>query len=55
MFFLNQRTGLAFHMYDDRGLDILGPDVASLRPLYDTYSHLLLDYDRPQMDRLFMP
>ncbi|RPD46849.1 DUF3885 domain-containing protein [Hymenobacter sediminis] len=53
LFFLNQRTGLVFHMYDDRGLDIIGPDVASLRYLYEEFNELILDYDRPQIDALF--
>ncbi|MBX0292078.1 DUF3885 domain-containing protein [Hymenobacter sp. HSC-4F20] len=52
-FFLNQRTSLIFYMYDDRGLDIIGPDVASLRYLYEEFNELILDYDRPQIDALF--
>lgn len=53
LFFLNQRTGLAFHMYDDRGLDIIGPTVESLRYLYEEFNALILDYNRPQIDALF--
>lgn len=40
-------------MYDHRGLDILGPDVRSLRHLYETYNELILDYDRPAINALF--
>ncbi|QIX62555.1 DUF3885 domain-containing protein [Hymenobacter sp. BT18] len=53
LFFLNQRTGLVLHMYDDRGLDILGPTPASLRPLYTQHAALLLEYDRTRIDALF--
>ncbi|GAB3227853.1 hypothetical protein GCM10027346_11680 [Hymenobacter seoulensis] len=53
VFFLNQRTGLAFHMYDDRGLDILGPDAESLLHLYEAYNELILDYDRTRITALF--
>ncbi|MET4106862.1 DUF3885 domain-containing protein [Hymenobacter sp. UYP22] len=49
VFFLNLSSGLLLHMYDDRGLDVLGPTVDALRPLYEQYHSLLLDYDREQM------
>lgn len=51
VFFLNLSSGL--HMYDDRGLDVLGPTVEALRPLYEQHHSLLLDYDREQMATTF--
>lgn len=33
VFFINRRTHLIYHLYDDRGLDVMGPDEKSLEPL----------------------
>lgn len=53
VFFLNPRSKLILHMYDDRGLDLLSPDVETLRPFHADLNHLLLDYDREQMAATF--
>lgn len=53
VFFLNLRSKLILHMYDDRGLDLISPDVETLRPFYEALGHLLLDYDREQMAATF--
>lgn len=53
LYFLNQRTGLILYMYDDRGLDILGPAPADLRHLYETYNHWILEYDQERIDTTF--
>ena len=52
-FFLNQRTGIIFHMYDDRGIDIIAPTAAVLRHLYETHKDLILDYDREKITAVF--
>uniref|UniRef100_UPI003743ADBD DUF3885 domain-containing protein n=1 Tax=Hymenobacter gelipurpurascens TaxID=89968 RepID=UPI003743ADBD len=52
-YFFNQRTSLLFHIYDDRGVDVLGPTAASLHPLYETYNRWILEYDRPRINTLF--
>nr|WP_237727716.1 DUF3885 domain-containing protein [Bacillus safensis] len=44
---------MIFHLYDDRGCDFIAADAERLRPVYEGLQHLLLDYDRPKMDRLF--
>jgi hypothetical protein len=53
VFFLNLRSRVILHMYDDRGLDLISPDVETLRPLYASLQPLLLDYDREQMAATF--
>ncbi|WP_019947731.1 DUF3885 domain-containing protein [Hymenobacter aerophilus] len=53
VFFINLRSKLILHMYDDRGLDVISPDVETLRPLYVELQPLLLDYDREQMAATF--
>lgn len=53
VFFLNLRSKVILHMYDDRGLDVISPDVETLRPLYESLQPLLLDYDRATIDATF--
>ena len=55
LYFLNLDRALIFHMYDDRGLDLIAGDRQTLRPLYEQFNDWLLDYDRPRMDRTFQP
>lgn len=44
---------LALTAYDDRGMDVIGPNGESLFPIYDKFSPWLLDYDRAAMDSKF--
>ncbi len=53
VFFLNIDRKLIFHMYDDRGLDIIASDVALLQPIYNKYDSWVLESDRAKMDSLF--
>ena len=39
--------------YDDRGMDIVGPNKQFLKDQYDKFGHYLLDYDREAMDAVF--
>lgn len=53
IYFINLDKGLIFHMYDDRGLDIIATDKETLRPIYLTHNNWVLDYDRKQIDNVF--
>lgn len=53
VFFLNIDRKLIFHMYDDRGLDIIASDVEQLRPIYNKYNSWLLNSNREKIDGLF--
>jgi hypothetical protein len=53
VYFLNRRTDTIFHMYDDRGLDVIAKDEASLSALYRSYNAWILDYDRKRIDAIF--
>jgi len=44
---------LALTAYDDRGMDVAGPDRLALLPLYRKFNAWLLDYDRAAMDAKF--
>lgn len=45
--------GIVVHPYDDRGMDVVGPNHAVLRDLYTRFNPWLLDYDRERMDGFF--
>lgn len=53
IYFLNIGKKLIFHMYDDRGLDIISSDKETLRPIYKHHNDWLLDYDRERIDKQF--
>lgn len=50
---MSRASGVVFHMYDDRGLDILAPRADVRRPLYEQFSDWVLDYDRERIDATF--
>lgn len=50
IFFLNIDKKVIFHMYDDRGADIIASDIETLRPIYDSYNNWLLQYDLEKMN-----
>ncbi|MGM0969588.1 MAG: DUF3885 domain-containing protein [Bacillota bacterium] len=53
IYLINLSKQMIFHLYDDRGCDLIAADAERLRPVYEGLQHWLLDYDRAQMDRLF--
>ena len=53
IFFFNLDKKLIFHMYDDRGLDVIAADKEILRPIYKKHNDLILDYDRERIDKQF--
>lgn len=55
VYFINVDQKLIFHMYDDRGLDLIAESIETLRPIYNTYSAWILDYDRPSIQAKFTP
>ncbi|MCM3639930.1 DUF3885 domain-containing protein [Priestia aryabhattai] len=44
---------MIFHLYDDRGCDILASNKESIRFLYEEYNNWILDYNREEIDLLF--
>ena len=42
-----------YHLYDDRGLDVLGGSRELLRPLYHKFHDWILEYDLERIDELF--
>jgi len=53
VYLFDLETGLLVWPYDDRGMDVVGPNRKKLATLYHKYSSYLLDYDRAKMDETF--
>ena len=52
-YFINIEQNIIFHLYDDRGLDIIAKNKYTLHKLYLQYNDWILDYDRNEIDLLF--
>jgi hypothetical protein len=53
IYFVNLTKKVIFHLYDDRGCDILAADKEGIRYLYEEFNDWILDYDRKEIDLLF--
>ena len=53
IYLFNLDKGVMVFPYDDRGMDVVGPNKSLLKMLYDQFDHYLLDYDREAMDAEF--
>lgn len=53
VYFLDECSSILYHLYDDRGLDIVAADKATIRPLYERFNDWILDYDRETISHLF--
>ena len=49
VYLINIDKKLIFHIYDDRGLDILATDKETLRELYNQFDYWILEYDREKI------
>lgn len=53
VYFINLSQKLIYHLYDDRGCDIIAADKEAIRFLYEQYNEWILDYDREKIDAVF--
>jgi hypothetical protein len=53
VFFINKDTKVIYHLYDDRGLDIIANNKDNIINLYEKYNDWILDYDREIIDQTF--
>lgn len=53
IYFVNVSKKLVYHLYDDRGCDVIASNIEDLRQLYVECNNWILDYDREQIDLLF--
>lgn len=53
IYFVNIKRKMIYHLYDDRGCDVIASNKENLRPLYENRNSWILDYDREKIDQLF--
>lgn len=53
LYIADPARGILVHPYDDRGMDVIGPNRALLAEMYHRFNDRLLDYDRARMDASF--
>jgi len=53
VYFMNAYDFVLFHLYDDRGADLVAADKDLLRPIFERFNKWILDYDREQINKTF--
>lgn len=53
IFFVNLTKKIIYHLYDDRGCDVIASDKEEIRFFYEEYKEWILDYDRKEIESLF--
>ncbi|WP_186579570.1 DUF3885 domain-containing protein [Aquibacillus kalidii] len=53
VYFINRSKNTIFHIYDDRGCDLIATSVDTIRGIYQEFNEWILDYDREQIDKVF--
>ncbi len=53
VYFININKNTIFHIYDDRGYDVLATSPNTIRNMYHTYNDWILEYDRNKIDKVF--
>jgi len=53
VYFINSNRKTIFHVYDDRGCDLLATSPETIRKIYEKYNDWILDYDRSEIDKIF--
>jgi Domain of unknown function (DUF3885) len=53
VYFININKKTIFHVYDDRGCDLLATSPETIRDMYELFNEWILDYDRPEIDKVF--
>lgn len=53
LYFINKTRKMIYHLYDDRGCDVIASDKEDLYLLYETFNEWILNYDRDEIDKVF--
>ncbi len=53
VYFININKNTIFHIYDDRGCDVLATSPNTIRNMYHTYNDWILEYNRNKIDKVF--
>lgn len=54
IYYVNTTKNLVFHMYDDRGLDIIASESKTLKPIYSKFNDWILEANREKIDGLML-
>ncbi|WP_193726856.1 DUF3885 domain-containing protein [Paenibacillus guangzhouensis] len=54
VYFINISKRTIFHIYDDRGCDVISESKDDLIHIYTKYNSWILDYDRERIDKTFL-
>ena len=54
IFFINKTRNTIFHVYDDRGCDVIALEKESIEHVYKKFNEWILDYDRKTIDETFL-
>lgn len=53
IYFVNITKGTIFHIYDDRGCDLVATKKEAIRGIYNEYNDWILNYDKKKIDDVF--
>lgn len=53
VYFFSTGKQAGFRIYDDRGCDIWANSIEALRPIYKKLNSWILNYNRPEIDKMF--
>lgn len=53
VYFVNTEEVYLYHIYDDRGADLVAERKETLWPIYHNFNQWILDCDRKEIDKLF--
>jgi len=54
VYFADTNDSILFHIYDDRGADLVAGNKDLLRPIYEQFNSWVLDYDRDRINETFV-
>jgi len=53
VYFICTKDNVLFHLYDDRGADLVADKKEKISHVYRRFNHFILDYDRERTDDIF--
>lgn len=54
IYFVNTTKNLIFHMYDDRGLEMIASEAKTLKPIYSKFNDWILETNREKIDKMML-
>ncbi len=53
VYLLNNKTGVIYYLYDDRGLDVAAPSTENLQMVYNRFNLWILNYNKKKISKIF--